>query len=135
MRRSLFVLLFLAFLPAVAAHAANDGAVLASVTLAAPPPSWAQVNPHTVFHSSPVVADLFGDGQQEIIVATHDGWLYVYRWAAGQLTVAPGWPQNLGAHVGSSPAVADLDRDGRAEIVIGVGDATDLDVGNQRAGG
>ncbi len=70
--------------------------------------------------SSPVIADLDGDGDEEVIFAAERdyGRLYVLN---GNGTVATGWPQNVIALSADarlpSPAVGDVDADGALEIV------------------
>jgi subtilisin family serine protease len=85
---------------------------------------WGALN----FSSSPVMADLDGDGLKEIIVVDDNNpdvlfggqdTLYVYN-ADGSLrakTVLPGR--------GSTPAVADIDNDGKPEILLGIGEHFD----------
>ena len=85
--------------------------------------------------SSPTIADVNGDGSNEIVVGDLEGWVHVYR--GDGLAELPGWPQQArvdGVHataVDSAPAVADLDRDGSPEIIVG---ATSLWVPNQQGG-
>ena len=66
--------------------------------------------------SSPLVADLDGDGQREIAVGSWDGYFYV---TDDQLRDKPGWPRYSPKGFFSSPAAADLDGDGRPELVVG----------------
>ncbi len=76
--------------------------------------------------SSPTLADLDGDGKQEIIVGGRaltvdgnpdcDGWVYAYRYN-GQLY----WQTRVQAPVNSSPTVADLNKDGKPEVIVGLG--------------
>ncbi|MBX3228267.1 MAG: VCBS repeat-containing protein [Labilithrix sp.] len=93
---------------------------------------------------APAIADLDGDGKQEIVFVTWSGTVYVVN-ARGQ--DAPGWPRrlplvpscSLAPQVGppircadtqrrwsrgtnSAPVLADLDGDGRPEIVVGTFD-------------
>ena len=73
------------------------------------------------FHwSSPVIADVDGDGSDDVVVGGLGGRLYAYD-ADGR--ALPGWSGGVraGAPIASSPAVADLDRDGSAEVVVGTG--------------
>ncbi|MFQ6613508.1 MAG: S8 family serine peptidase [Fidelibacterota bacterium] len=66
--------------------------------------------------SSPVVVDLDGDGNNEIIYGDYDGQLHILdRYAAE----TAGFPFATGDDIWGSPAVADLDRDGTLEIIIG----------------
>lgn len=71
--------------------------------------------------SSPVIADLDGDGKQEIIVGSgiydDDGYkIYIFHSDGSYMD---GWPISLEEGVWGSPAVGDLDDDGDLEIVVG----------------
>lgn len=75
--------------------------------------------------SSPVLADITGDGKLEIVLATNRGHVQAYKYNGKLLwsiDIAPafGMARNK-QRVASSPAVADIDADGRMEIVIGAG--------------
>jgi hypothetical protein len=70
---------------------------------------------------NPAIADLDGDGQQEILYASYDGRLHVY-WL--DKTEHGNWPFQVN-HPGegllrfsSEPVVADLDNNGRAEVIF-----------------
>lgn len=76
-------------------------------------------------HASPALADITGDGKQEIIVGTNNGYVVVYRFDGTIL-----WQKDIGPALGmdpgsqqiaSSPAVADIDKDGEMEVVVGAG--------------
>lgn len=76
-------------------------------------------------HSSPVVADLTGDGKLEIIVATNSGHVVAYKHDGTELwdidvSKAFGMADNK-QRIASSPAVADIDGDGRMEVAVGAG--------------
>jgi hypothetical protein len=66
--------------------------------------------------SSPVVWDVDGDGTEEIVVGSWDGYLYLLD---AQLQDRPGWPKYSRKGFFSSPALADLDGDGLLEILVG----------------
>lgn len=93
------------------------------------PARWSQSLPDWNRSSSPVMADLTGDGSNEIVVGSHDGYLRAYRGNGTPLWTVAAVPgvgagckaQTTSSAIGSSPAVADLDGDGRVEVVIGVG--------------
>ena len=70
--------------------------------------------------SGPVLADLDGDGDLEIIAGSMNGNMYVWHGNGSNFT---GWPKTLGGYVTfvvSYPAVADIDKDGDLEIITGV---------------
>ena len=66
--------------------------------------------------SSPALADLDGDGRDEIIVGDDGGWLHVFDQTGREL---PGFPQQTGSLIEASPAIGDLDGDGSPDIVAG----------------
>ena len=75
--------------------------------------------------SSPVLADIDGDGLLDVIVGTNDGHLVVVRHDGQQL-----WDRDtalwFGLHanaqqISASPSVADIDGDGDQEIVVATG--------------
>lgn len=82
-------------------------------------PQWIADLDLVVARSSPMLADVNGDGTLEIIVGTLGGKLYVLNPINGQ--PLPGWPQQLSAPINSTPSVGDVDGDGLPEIVVGCG--------------
>ncbi len=69
---------------------------------------------------NPVVADLDGDGEKEILFASYDGRLHAF-WL--DKTEHHNWPYNVdntgpGIRFASEPVVADLDNDGYAEVIF-----------------
>lgn len=80
--------------------------------------------------SSPVIADIDGDGRNEIVVGHQDGILRAYEGDGSLKWATPAVPgvdeerchaQTTATAIDSSPAVADIDGDGDAEVVVGVG--------------
>lgn len=67
---------------------------------------------------NPVLADLDGDGNREILFPSYDGRLHAY----GLDRTEPGsWPYDVpgsGIRFASEPVVADLDGDGTAEVIF-----------------
>ena len=83
--------------------------------------------------SSPTIADVDGDGVNDIVYGSQDGWVHVRRANGSEL---PGWPQPAVVEGGataidSSPTVADLDNNGKKEIIVAVGSTW---VANQHGG-
>lgn len=78
-------------------------------------PGWPQ-NGAFDFTRPPTLADLDGDGLDEIIFGQRDGALHVYR---DNGTILAGWPApgSVGGLERNTPAVADLDGDGSLDIV------------------
>lgn len=60
------------------------------------------------------MADLNGDGDQELFAATTDGWLHA--WEDDGRAVS-GWPVQVGERLGRPVAIADLESDGKSEVV------------------
>lgn len=91
--------------------------------------TWATLLPGWNRHSSPVIADIDGDGHTEVAFGHQDGSVRMYEadgtlgWSSPAVpTPGPGCAgQASGSAVDSSPAVADLDRDGTPEVIVGVG--------------
>ena len=67
----------------------------------------------TSWFASPIVADLDGDGSNELVVATYD--VFVYSSAGALLDVA----DDGSGRVYAPHVVADLDGDGTTEVVVG----------------
>jgi hypothetical protein len=83
------------------------------------PPIWAIK--HTLLNSgtaecSPIVADLDGDGHNDVLVGDESGQLTAFSGLTG--TVLPGFPIQMAGEVRGTPAVADIDNDGMTEIVV-----------------
>jgi ribosomal protein L24E len=85
--------------------------------------------------SSPVIADVNGDGHPDVVTADLSGVVHVVDGRNGH--ELPGWPQRVQPRAGStaavesSPTVADLDHNGRHQIIVGAGS---VDVPGQQGG-
>jgi len=66
--------------------------------------------------SSPVVADISGDGFNDMIVGDESGLLTAFSGLNGQILA--GFPIQLEAEIRGTAAVGDIDRDGLSEIVV-----------------
>ncbi|MBI2169542.1 MAG: VCBS repeat-containing protein [Actinobacteria bacterium] len=91
---------------------------------AAPSLIWEREFDGVNYHSSPTIADVNGDGSNDVVVGDQDGWVRVFSGADG--SHVGGWPQRVsinGTNPGmdGSPTVADLDNDGRNEVIVGAG--------------
>lgn len=78
-------------------------------------------NERVFSYSSPVLADLDGDGKREIIAGDHssvagDGAVHVLKYDG---SVYPGWPQYTTYWIYGPPAVGDINGDGSLNIAIG----------------
>ena len=64
---------------------------------------------------SPVMGDVNGDGETEIVVGTKENKVYVFDKDAGLLT---GWPVETDEPITSSPVLGDIDGDAFSDILI-----------------
>jgi hypothetical protein len=110
----------LLFLPAPAALAQNTPPTKPGFPLVINESPTNQVAP---IGSQAVAADLgLTSGFKSIVFGLRNGKLFVVRRNSnGSWGVAPGWPQQLPAHIYSSPAVADLNNDSQPDVVVGYG--------------
>ena len=65
--------------------------------------------------SSPLIIDLDGDGDKEIIFGDYNGFLHVMNELAQEL---PGFPFDTGDDIWGSVSVSDLNLDGNIEIIV-----------------
>ncbi|MCA9917279.1 MAG: VCBS repeat-containing protein [Anaerolineales bacterium] len=119
-------------------------------TLAAPANTTITLGGGRITRSSPVAADLNGNGRKEIVVGASDGILYVVAYngsswnkvwetqtAQAINSVAnKACPNQATGKIEASPAIGDIDNDGDLEIVIAVGGIPNgNDVSANRNGG
>ena len=83
--------------------------------------NWPQYIGNENINSSPIFADLDGDNNAEVISASEEGKLIIFKLDG---TPYANYPMDFGVGFQSSPSVADLDNDGDMEIIIG----TDLNL-------
>lgn len=73
-------------------------------------PGWPKKSSHGTGDIPSVMADIDGDGYDEIFVTDQEG-LHAYKADGSELS---GWPQK---NSGSPPAIADIDNDGGLEVI------------------
>jgi hypothetical protein len=66
-------------------------------------------------YSSPALADMDGDGDDDIVIGSQSDELYVIN---GQGVVLPGWPVPLPNDISGCPAVGDIDGDGGGDLEV-----------------
>ncbi len=100
-------------------QATNGGVYVITRTGALLPP-WSNIRYTTLTgsasESSPVVADINGDGFNDVICGGEEGQLTALSGA--NATVLPGFPIQLAGEIRGTPAVGDIDNDGKTELVI-----------------
>ena len=67
------------------------------------------------YFTSPILADLDGNGTLEIIAGGYDHKVYAWYYNGSPV---PGWPVLTGDKVSTPPAAADIDGDGHSEILV-----------------
>jgi WD40 repeat protein len=85
-------------------------------------PNWPQVfdNIAGMKESSPVIADLNGDGSPDIVLGGQEGVLNAWDVNGNYI---PGFPVKLRGYIRGTPVVADLDLDGDVEVAVASYDA------------
>ncbi len=75
---------------------------------------WKVATGSSFKHASPTLADLEGDGYQEVLVGNLNGYLYCFDYAGNQR-----WAYGTGSAVQSTPLAVDVNQDGLKEIFFG----------------
>ncbi len=66
-------------------------------------------------YAQPVIGDIDGDNDVEIIVGSYANKLYAWHHDGSDVT---GWPKIIGDSVDSTAAIGDIDKDGLVEVVV-----------------
>src|SRR5262249_32511034 len=77
-------------------------------------PGWPIVT-GTTSESSPIVADVSGDGVPDILFGGESGLLFGWSWTGQAL---PGFPLTVGDFIRSVPTADDVDNDGNINLVL-----------------
>jgi hypothetical protein len=78
-------------------------------------PGWPIVPGGFTSESSPIVADVSGDGVPDIIFGNEGGLMYGWTWTGQNL---PGFPLTVGDFIRSVPYATDADGDGGIDIAL-----------------
>jgi hypothetical protein len=73
--------------------------------------------------SEPLVADLDGDGQVEVLAARKTGKIFAYE---NDGSMMPNFPIAINGSIESTPVIEDIDSDGDLEIVVGSSSGLDV---------
>ncbi len=74
-----------------------------------------QVVPDMAFFVAPAIADVDGDGRQEVVAGNG---LYTLEARRADGTAPPRWPKLTGGWLVGTPGFGDVDGDGRAEVAV-----------------
>ncbi len=77
------------------------------------------INLSNSINYAPAVADIDGDGRDELAVGVKDCHVHLLDWQGKSL---PGWPRETAAEISRGPMMEDVDGDGDYEIVAGSND-------------
>jgi hypothetical protein len=96
-----------------------DGSVVDGWPSLVTTPVWPEGVVHFSTWASPILADLTGDGNLEVILPSN--WEIVVWDRNGNQLTRPfgGWVLDTGYSVGGTPAIGDVDGDGKLELVVG----------------
>ncbi len=78
-------------------------------------PGWPIITGGFTSESSPIVADVSGDGVPDIMFGNEGGLLYGWTWTGQSL---PGFPLTVGDFIRSVPTAEDVDGDGGIDLVL-----------------
>lgn len=92
---------------AVTAWSATDGSIL---------PAFPRVLNDGMCPNTPAVADIDGDGRQEVLAASSFRDFHAVDTAGSE---SAGWPRFTGGWSATTPAVADFDGDAKREVAVG----------------
>ena len=90
----------------------HDGTVVAGWPITF---TWDGSQDLDYIYAQPVVGDIDGDADVEIIVGSYYNKLYAWHWDA---TTVTGWPKIIGDAVDSTAAIADIDQDSFVEVIV-----------------
>ena len=79
-------------------------------------PGWPVYMDGQTINSSFAMADIDGDGDQEVLIGSQDNYLYAWHHDG---SLVDDFPLSTGGSIVSSPTVADVDLDGDMELAIG----------------
>ncbi len=108
------IILFIFSLIATPALVSSQESIFEYSNHIRPVEGWPVIVGSRIFQP-PAIADIDGDGKDEISVGMYDGRVFLLNYKGKNL---PGWPREIPSPVNTGNLIADIDGDGEPEILV-----------------